>query len=162
LLNEDSGVAHMLERAVTVSRLSVDRASRVGDDMDFVSKISRVDRRFLHAVIQRQTRNPQSADAVALELIIESGLAKCRITVAIGMSSFTNDDCVRRQPQVGVKLGALRPLNAMRRPGSAAFLEADVMGWMPVAARNHMRAATYGGLNPAIDQRNDRIAFRNA
>lgn len=81
--------------------------------------------------------------------------------IMIETYAFRDLDDAVRQPKVRMKARAIAVLKAMRRPWPAALFEAYMSRRMPVARRIDRSAFRMRRGEPAVEHRNDLVAFRD-
>jgi hypothetical protein len=77
---------HLVKCAIDVARLKFNPAAAVDDEVRFESKLARVERAVLHAVIQSEPHQINVFDAALFEVVGESGVAAMRDGSKIGAS----------------------------------------------------------------------------
>src|SRR2546427_7049254 len=158
---------HLLDRHLRVTRLQVDPTNRIAEHSDRQAPSESVERRRPHAVVRRQSANEQ---LIALELVqcglqIPSVVRECLepgVGVLLRIHPFREDERRFRENEVRMEPRALRPLDAMRRPCAAKFLEVLRLPRMPISREEDWQAAAFEEGNRLVDARDDRIAVRHA
>src|SRR2546423_6855930 len=123
-----AGPQQFVERAIDIAGMKVDTGDGVAEDADVKAGTERVERGRPDAVIGGDAGDVESRDMAIAQIAeqcgpaggmpLERGVTGLRRIVALG-----DDDRIGRQPQVRVKLRALGPLHAVRRPFAAERLE---------------------------------------
>src|SRR5262249_42137626 len=157
-LEHTTGLSDLIERPVSITWLHVDRASRIGDNVHLEAFPDGIQRRPAHAIVLRQSSNPDSLHVRAPQPAGNVGTAKCGVGVRVDIHSLADDLHVARKLEVRVKRRAPRALHAVGRPGAAAFFKAHMVGRMPIPGRKNRNAAGFRLGNPSIQYGNDGVA----
>src|SRR2546425_398031 len=156
---------HLLDRHLRVTRLQVDPTNRIAEHSDRQAPSESVERRRPHAVVRRQSANEQLIHLELAQRRLEiPSLVRERLESGVGVllriHPFREDERRFRENEVRMEPRALRPLDAMRRPCAAKFLEVLRLPRMPARGEGYGRAAPLEGGALLVAPRNDPIAAR--
>ena len=107
-------------------------------DADLEARLARVQRRRLHAVVEREPGNVDGVDTPFAQEGLQCRVLEPGVTLARSGLTFI-DDHVDASVESLVELGAWRVAHAVHRPGSPLLGERAVVGRMPVARGDDQR-----------------------
>jgi len=158
--------AHFLDRHVRIPGFQIDPANRVAKHADGETASQPVERRRPHTVVRREATDVQFVHIELVQGRLEVPAAigerlEGRIRILFRIHSLREDDRSPRHLQVRMESGAFRPLDAMRRPRAAKFLEVLRLPWMPVPREEDGQMAAFEERDGPVHPRDDCVPIRH-
>src|SRR5665213_716886 len=129
-----TGGCQLLERTVAV--LGGDGARRVTVHDDGEPEPDRIERRVLHAVVQREACDVQATDPAGAQKRFERGVLEGGVPVERRRLSLVDNLIDRAAFELWMELSPRRATHAVDGPRTSLRHERPVLGWMPVTGRD--------------------------
>ena len=106
---------------------------------DVEARLPGVERRGLHAVIERQPGHVDTVHPLVTKQALELGVLKARVSLVLRLAPGIDDGIDGAGVKPGVQLGSARVPHAVDRPWPALLLKGGMVGGVPVPGGDHER-----------------------
>jgi len=158
-----AGSLHFIDRSARVAAFQINPAHGVFQHDDCEAFFQAIENGLLDAIVGGETADHEPLDAARARQVRQPNTVRVNgietgITIGVFLHSLGDDNGTLVESEIGMELGPMSALDAVRRPDPTVGIEMSRPSGMPIARRDYRQPGLLKPGDQAIEDRDDLIA----